>query len=226
MELQPVVLEQLTELVTKCIAEDFTECLDGQEESRRRVDPSGTVEAQAASGDDVMDVGMMLEVLSPTMEHAEEPYDRAEVSWVTGSFEQRRGTGAKEQIVKQPLVLEDERGELVGQGEDDMEVRHGQQLCRTRGQPPGPRVALAPGAVPVAARVIGDGLMATADALIEMPTQCRGAATDDGIEHLAMRPCKVRSVLLPEAVARCADDVGHLEGGPIRVFLSRPALRA
>jgi hypothetical protein len=40
----------------------------------------------------------------------------------------------------------------VGQSEDDMEVRHGQQFGGTRGQPPGTRVALAPGAVPVAAR--------------------------------------------------------------------------
>ncbi len=67
--------------------------------------------------------------------------------------------------------------------------------------------------------------MATADALIEMPSQCRRAATDDGIEHLAMRPCKARSVLLPKAVARCADDVGHLESGPIHLFLSLPSLR-
>jgi len=29
--------------------------------------------------------------------------------------------------------------------------------------------------------------MTAADALIEMTTQCRSAATDDGIEHLAMR---------------------------------------
>ena len=56
--------------------------------------------------------------------------------------------------------------------------------------------------------------MAAADALIAMAAQRRGAASDDSIEHLAMHPCKVRLVLLPESVARCADDVGHLEGGP------------
>jgi len=56
--------------------------------------------------------------------------------------------------------------------------------------------------------------MAAADALIAMTAQCRGAAADDGIEHLAMRPCKMGLLLLPKAVARCADDVGHLEGGP------------
>ncbi len=56
--------------------------------------------------------------------------------------------------------------------------------------------------------------MTAADALIAMTTECRGAAADDGIEHLAMRPCKMRLLLFPKTVARCADDVGHLEGGP------------
>ena len=56
--------------------------------------------------------------------------------------------------------------------------------------------------------------MAAADALIKMTAQCRGAAPNNGIEHLAMHPCKMRLVLVPESVARCADDVGHLEGGP------------
>jgi len=55
--------------------------------------------------------------------------------------------------------------------------------------------------------------MAAADALIAMTAQCRGAAADDGIEHLAMRPCKMRLLLFPETVARSTDDVGHLEGG-------------
>src|ERR1017187_5799523 len=98
-----------------------------------------------------MDMGMMLEVLSPGMENAEEHDLRAAVIRITGQFEQRSSTGAEEQIIEQALVLEEESGELVGQGEDDVEVGHGQKLRRTRGQPPGTRVALAPGAVPVAA---------------------------------------------------------------------------
>ena len=62
--------------------------------------------------------------------------------------------------------------------------------------------------------------MAAADALIAMTAQCRGAAADDGIEHLAMRPCKMRLLLFPETVARSTDDVGHLEGGPAHRFIS------
>ena len=61
--------------------------------------------------------------------------------------------------------------------------------------------------------------MAAADALIAMTAQCRGAAVDDGIEHLAMRPCKMRLLLFPETVARSTDDVGHLEGGPAHRFI-------
>ena len=44
--------------------------------------------------------------------------------------------------------------------------------------------------------------MAAADALIAMTAQRRGAAAGDGIEHLAMRPCKMRLLLFPETVAR------------------------
>jgi len=151
VELESVLLEQFTELVAELVAEDFAECLDGQEESARRVDPYATIGSKASSGNDVVYMGMMLEVLPPGMEDTEKPDLRAEVFGVAGKFEQRSGTGAEEQVIKQTLVLEDESGELVRQGEDDVEVRHGQQLGGTRGQPLGPRVALAPGTVPVAA---------------------------------------------------------------------------
>ena len=44
--------------------------------------------------------------------------------------------------------------------------------------------------------------MTAADALIAMTAQCRGAAADDGLEHLAMRPCQMRLLLFPEPVAQ------------------------
>ena len=127
------------------------ECLDRQEEAARGIDPSGAVESQAAGGNDVVDMGMMLEVLSPGMEHAEESDVGSQVLGIASQFEHRRGAGAVEQIVEQPLVLEDKAESSMRQSEDDVEVRHGQQLCRARGQPFCARVALALGAVPVAA---------------------------------------------------------------------------
>ena len=151
MELQSVLFEQLPELVAELVAEDTAESLDRQEESARRVYPSGTIEGEAAGGNDVVNVGMMLKVLSPRVEHAEKSDIGSQVPGMASQFEHRRGAGAEEQIVDQPLVLKDQSGEFVWQGEDDVEVRHGQQLSRTRGQPLGAGVALTFWAVAIAA---------------------------------------------------------------------------
>ena len=67
-----MLLEQFTELLAELFAENMAECLDRQEEAARRVDPSGTIGGKTAGGNDVVNVWMNLEVLSPRMEHAEE----------------------------------------------------------------------------------------------------------------------------------------------------------
>ena len=53
-----------------------------------------------------MDVGMMLKVLSPGMEHAKKPDLCSQMLRVAGEFQQRRCAGSEEQIVKEPLVLQ------------------------------------------------------------------------------------------------------------------------
>ena len=58
MELQSVLLEQFTEFLAEFTGEDLAECVDGQEESGRGVNPSGTIEGKAACGNDEMYVGM------------------------------------------------------------------------------------------------------------------------------------------------------------------------
>ena len=151
MELKLVLREQLLQSSDELAAEDSAQCVNRQEEAARGIDPSGAVESQAAGGNDVVDMGMMLEVLSPGMEHAEESDVGSQVLGIASQFEHRRGAGAVEQIVEQPLVLEDKSGELMRQSEDDVEVRNGQQFSRARGQPFCARVPLALGAVPVAA---------------------------------------------------------------------------
>src|ERR1035437_5515366 len=151
MELEHVVFEQFAKPRSELAAETAAKCLDRQEETARGIYPPGTVESQAACGNDVVDVGMMLEVLSPGMEHAEESDVGSQVLGLASQFEHRRSTGSVEQMVKQPLVLEGKRGKFMRQREDDVEIRHGQQFCRARRQPFCARVPLALGAVPVAA---------------------------------------------------------------------------
>jgi hypothetical protein len=77
------------------------------------------------------------------------------------------------------------------QCEDNMEVRHRQQLSGPRSQPLGACVSLALGAVPVAAGVVRDDLMSAATALIAMTAQSRRATAGDGVEHLTMLPSQM-----------------------------------
>jgi hypothetical protein len=70
VELELVLLEELLKSSCELAAEDAAECMDRQEESVGRSDPSGAIGTKAASGNDVMYVGMMLQVLAPGMKHA------------------------------------------------------------------------------------------------------------------------------------------------------------
>jgi len=48
---------------------------------------------------------------------------------------------------------------------------------------------------------------------------CR-AAVPDGAQHFQLWPGQMIPVAFDEAVARCTDDIGHLEGGPAHFFSS------
>ena len=150
---------------------------------------------------------MLLQVLSPRMQDAKEAYIGSEVPGAACHLEHGFGTRAIEQIVDDSLVPECQRREIVGKGEDDVEVGNGQEFCRSCLEPLGTCVPLALGTVAVAARVVGDGLMSAADALITMAAKSSSAAAQDGIERLAMWPGKMRPLLIPETVAHGADDV-------------------
>jgi hypothetical protein len=67
--------------------------LETLREPARRVYPSGTIEGQTSGGNDVVYVGVNLEVLSPGMEHAEESDVGSQVLWIASEFQQRSGTG-------------------------------------------------------------------------------------------------------------------------------------
>jgi len=151
MKLNLALREKLLQSSAELAAEDSAQCVNRQEEAARGIDPSGTVESQSAGGNDVVDMGMMLKVLSPGMQYAEESDIGSEVLGIASQFEHGRGAGSIEQIVEQTLVLENKRGQIMRQRKDEVEVRHGQQFCRARRQPFCARVPLALGAVPVAA---------------------------------------------------------------------------
>ncbi len=53
-------------------AKDPPQHLDGEKEARPGSNPAGAVEREPPGGDDTVDMGMKLEFLVPSVEHAEE----------------------------------------------------------------------------------------------------------------------------------------------------------
>ena len=75
---------------------------------------SRAIKGEATARHDAVDVRMVLEVLSPGMEHAEQTDIGSKVLRAACDFEQRGGTGTEEQVVEELLVLQNKRGQLSG----------------------------------------------------------------------------------------------------------------
>ena len=67
-------------------------------------------------------MGMMAEVLPPGVKHREKPDLRAEMPPIGSDGPQRLGGRVEQDLVDRAGILEGNRGDLVGNGEDDMEI--------------------------------------------------------------------------------------------------------
>ena len=109
----------------------------------------------------------------------------------------------------------------VRQSKDDVEVGHGKQVLLASCEPALARLSLALRAVPVAARVIRDGLEIASRAGIQMASERSRAASGDGPQHAQLLVAKPGTVLFSKAVTLDAKNVGHLHGRPIHLSVFR-----
>src|ERR1700691_3897393 len=154
VELKLVAPEELSESSRELAAEYAAERDDRQEEAGRGIDPSGTVGSQAAGGNDVMHVRVMLKVLAPGVQYSEEADLGSEVLRIARHLKHGFGAGRVEQIIDDSLVAEGQCGKFMGECEDNVEAGYGQQFCRAGSKPLGTSVPLTPGTVPVPTRVV------------------------------------------------------------------------
>ena len=91
--------------------------------------------------------------------------------------------------------------QFLWQREDHMKVRHAEQFLLALIESALTRLRLALVAVPVAAGVIGDGLLTTLRASIHVPAQRCCAAVLHGAQHTQLLIAEPGSILLDEAVA-------------------------
>jgi hypothetical protein len=164
---------------------------------------------------------MQAQVLSPGVQDAEEADPGSEMPGIGCNFKHGLGGGAEEQIVEQARMSLTERIERVRQSKDEVEVGHGEQILLTPRKPALTRLRLTLGTVPVAARVVGNGLEIAPRTGVQMTSESSSAASGDGPQDAELLVAKPGTVLFSKAVTLDAKDIGHLHGGPIHLSFFR-----
>ena len=134
-------------------------------------------------------------------------------SRVGGDLAERGRARLEEPGVQACAIPIGQRQQRMRQREDDVHIRHVEQIALPRVEPALPRLRLTLRAVPVPTRVIGDGLMPAGVTPIEVPAERGGATARDRAEHGALLRAQPR-MLLEEGVTLRVEDIGHLHGGP------------
>jgi len=160
------------------------------------------------------------QVLAPGVENAGDADLRAQMPGIGRHFERSGGTGGEQQIVKAARVIKGQHIQFVRHGEDHVKVAGRKQFLLSCSEPAFARLSLALRTVSVAARIVGDGSVSASGTGIDMASEGSRTAALDGTKRLELLKAKARSILVEEAVALRAEDVGHLHGGPCHsVFL-------
>src|SRR5258707_1146396 len=120
-------LERFVELSAK----DVTEHLDGKKEIVAWFDPARVIGRQSTGWHHAMNMWVGREFLTPGMQNTEEADFCTEVFGIAGHFEESFCTGAKQEIVEDLLVLQDQRGQMTRKREDHMDVARWEKLLAT-----------------------------------------------------------------------------------------------
>jgi hypothetical protein len=127
--------ERSSESGDKLAPKHFAQDFHRKKEAVARANPGGLIGSEPSRRDDAVNMRMMLQVLAPCMEDADEAGVGAEMARVSGYLQQCGCAGTEQQIVKNTLVLLSERTKLVRDREDDMRVRDRQKLVGSFCQP-------------------------------------------------------------------------------------------
>jgi hypothetical protein len=103
-----------------------------------------------------MEMGMMVQGLTPGMQDREKPDLSASVLGITRNRLERHGNGLKQQTVHHARILQGEGTERCRQGKNHVAVGDVQEVPLARSEPSSLGTALTLGAVPIATRVIAD----------------------------------------------------------------------
>ncbi len=208
-EAQPAAAIHGVQLFEEAPAKQPREYAHWKEEARPARYPPASVRRQAATGNDAMHMRMVCERRAPGMQDECGTDLRSEMPGIGGDGAQRFGRDIEQQPVDDGLVVIRNRADRSRQCEDHVVVLDGQEIGLARFQPATRSASLAPWAMSVAARVVGDFDRRAPFAAQHVPSQRRGAALFDCRHDLQLPEAQV-SGLMPHRTKR-AKDVGHLK---------------
>jgi hypothetical protein len=175
-----LVVEGVLEQAQQLAAEDLGKDAHGREEVAAGGDPAGVVDGEPPAGDDAVDRRMVEELLGPGVQDGGEADLRAEAP--AGDRVECLGCGGEQQAVRHRRRGEEERVQLGRHGEDDVEVRHGEQIALLGLDPARFVQPVALGAVPIAAGVVGELFLPAGRALPAVAAERGRAALGDRLE--------------------------------------------
>jgi len=185
---------------------------DGQEEAGFRRDPAGSVEADAATGCDAVDMRMKQQILSPTVQDREKTDVRTEMARIGGNGLKGGCAGGEQDLIQQRLVAQHQVVELLRDGENHMVVVDRQQLSLPAFHPLRPGQILTFWTMAVTAGVVGVSFFGAVAALLPIAPERGGTTRFNGMHQPQLMKRQVMLLAIPGAVG--AEDAGHLEGGP------------
>ena len=154
---------------------------------------------------------MVIEVLTPGMQHGGEADLSSKMYGVGGDRRERSRGGLEQKSIGRRLVLIGDCADLGGQREYDVEIGRGQQVRLSRRQPSLRRPPLTLGTMAVAAGIVGDARMSAILATFDVTAERRGTANLDRRHDAALSEAYMAGIGRAPRVAVATEDVRHLQ---------------
>src|SRR5712691_6073107 len=185
--------------------------------------PTRAIRGQAPRGQDTMQVGVMVQLLTPGVEDGEAADLGSEMLGVPGDVLERLSDRAKEQPIEEARVLERQRPEGMRQGKDHMAVGGLEDLALPGGEPRGLGRAVTFGTAAVAAGVIRLRFVSTVVALRDMASESSGTAEGDGPQGPVLLAREGLAIAGQKRGAMLVHHIGHFQRRPTHGSVSRSA---
>ena len=156
-----------------------------------KIGPGGVPETvgggEGATGDDVMDMGVILQGSPPGMKDSEESREiSADVMFIQGEFFDGLRGGLEQGRVSHPLIFTDEAAQFLRDGKGEQEMVTGELTLDLLFEPLPSLMVLTSGAMAISTGAIDPMELATLLALIKGDTTSLGATANDGIDDFAV----------------------------------------